>query len=178
MSGLPAWLDDRAALAKAHRASLAVASAWRASEPYQALFARFDALPPGDAEAVAAEAAALFADTAWLTALLAPWMTALAGDDAFEPPLRARRDPLSIGAMLFDHPAVSISATSVSADALTASPVPRTVVVPGRLSVVRYHRAGGARWRQWQAEAIAPGFTVRGAAPCRRLPDQRLGDGM
>ena len=177
MIASPAWLDDAAALAQSHRQSRNAADAWRAGEPYRALTARFDAIEPGDAEGAAAAAVGLLTDTGWLAALLAPLSAALAKDPAFEPPLRVQRDPLRIGAVLFDHPAVSIAATTLSADALARAPAPRTVVMSGRLAVVRYHRAGGAYWRCWQTRPVGADFTAAAAPPCRPLPDQLLADG-
>lgn len=178
LTEVPMWLDDPAALAAAHERSRRAAGAWQKGPAYRALTDRFDAVAADDAEGAASVAQALLADTRWLAVLLAPLMTALADDPLYEPPLRVHRDAARIGAILFDHPAVSIAATTLSAEALSRAPEPRAVVVPGRLAVVRYHRAGGARWRRWRAAPMAEGFTAAAEPPCRPLPDRVLGDGM
>jgi hypothetical protein len=172
------WPDDPAALHEAHARSHVLAGQWLASEAYRALRGRFDQVPVGNAEAAATAAEQLLADLEWLEDLLAPLFAALAGDDLFEPPLRFHRDPLRTGVILLDHPAVSLSATVTSADAMATLPSPASVVVPGRLTVVRYHRAGGARLRRWQAGPIVEPFSAATAAPCRPLADVSLADGV
>ncbi|WP_176496878.1 helix-turn-helix transcriptional regulator [Sphingomonas sp. HMP6] len=78
--------------------------------------------------------------------------------------------------MLLENPEVSIAATVLSADALATVPPPRSVVVPGRVTVTRYVRSGGARMRLWEAEAMRAGFSAgNGRAPNHQMniPDQR-----
>ena len=167
----------RARLLAARGAARLLAADWRNGDARRSLVARFDALPAGDADAVAASATALLAEAGWVGDLLAPLLAALRADHAVEPPLRVVRDRLRIGAILFDHPLVSISAAILSGRALAALPPPASMVVSGRLAIVRYHRAGGARWRGWEAGPVAPGFTAGEAPPLRPLPDRPLGDG-
>lgn len=154
-----------------------MAAAWSAADPYRALARRFDAVPPDDAEAAFVAASEVLGAVGWVEAMLAPLIAALAGDAAFQPPFKVHRDGLRIGAVLFEHPAVTIGASVLSADALAGAPTLRTVVVPGRLAAVRYHRAGGACWRHWTAGPVAAGFSADAAPPCRRLPDRSLVDG-
>lgn len=130
-----------------------------------------------DADAVAAQAAGLLADNGWISSLIEPLVAGLTADDFFQPPLRVNRDPLRIGAALFDHPLVTISATILSADMLARQPSPQTVVVPGRLSVVRYWRSGGAVLRRWQAEAARADFSAQHALPCQPIGAVALSDG-
>ena len=167
----------RARLLAARGAARLLAADWRGADAYRSLVARFDALPAGDADTVAASATALLAEADWVGVLLAPLLAAVGGDHAVEPPLRVMRDRLRIGAILFDHPAVSISAAVLSGRVLAALPPPPSVVVPGCLTIVRYQRAGGARWRGWDAGPVAPDFTAATAVPLRPLPDRPLRDG-
>ncbi len=165
-------------LAAANERSRARAVRWRESTAYRALGERFAGLDRASAHDVARRARALLEDDAWAHALLTPLIEALAGDPWFEPPLRVSRDPLRTGAVLFDCPAVSIAASVLSADALAALPQPETIVVPGRLSVVRYVRGGGARLRLWAADPVRGDFSAAGARPCRMLGLLPIGDGV
>lgn len=169
-------ITDAATLRGAHDRSLALAAAWRDGAGYQQAEAAFagEGLTADD---VAVRAAELLGDDRWIAALIAPLIDALAVDDWFQPPLRVSRDPLRIGALLFDHPLGTISASILSADVLRSLPPPRSVVVPGRLSVVRYWRSGGATLRRWQAERAGPGFSAQAAAPCRTVESLVPADG-
>lgn len=173
----PDW-DDRTALTAAQLQSVVVARAWRASGVYRALVERFDAVAADHVEAVAGAAQRVLAEAGMVEALLAPLVDALAADDWFEPPLRVSRDALRTGAMLFEHPAVSISASLLSAAALAALPPPESVTVSGRLTLVRYVRAGGARLRLWTAEPAGPDFVSATAVPLAPLGSVTLTDGM
>lgn len=172
-----AW-DDRTALTAAQLQSVVVARAWRASEAYRALVERFDAVAANDVEAVAGVAQRVLADSRAIEAVLAPLVDALAADDWFEPPLRVSRDAWRTGAMLFDHPAVAISVSVLSAAALAALPPPENVTVSGRLTLVRYVRAGGARLRLWTAEPAGPDFSSAAALPLAPLGTVKLADAM
>jgi hypothetical protein len=169
------WLDDRPALAQAARASRMMGLAWRAS--MDAVMAAAFRADPADAEAVADEAAALFADADWLALLIAPLTAALHADPRAEPPLRLHRDGLRTGVVLHEGVGVRITASIVAGDALARAPLPVTVVAGGRLQVVRYHRAAGARLERWRAGPVAADFSAATAAACVREEDRRLEDG-
>lgn len=162
---------ERDALDAAAARSLVAAADFRASEPYRALQAAFCGNAVEDA------AVALLEDTDWVGALIAPLVGALAQDPWFEPPFRIARDGLRIGAVLFENAAISIVATVLSADALAALPPPRTVVVPGRLTLTRYIHAGDARLCLWDAEPMGADFSADTAPPCRAAAPVVLGDG-
>ncbi|WP_353203328.1 HEAT repeat domain-containing protein [Sphingomonas sp.] len=164
-------LPDRASLEAAAARSFAAAAAFRASEPYRALELLFAEV------AIERAISTLLSDHDWVGELIAPLITALAEDPWFEPPFRVARDGLRIGTVLFETPAVSIAATVLSANALATLPPPRTVVVPGRVTVTRYVRAGNARLRLWQAEPIGADFSAATAKPCVALPGRLPTDG-
>ncbi len=169
-------IADAETLRTAHERSLRAAAAWREGAAYRQAETAF--VGKGlTADDVALRAAGLLADDRWIEALIAPLIGALAVDDWFQPPLRVSRDPLRIGALLVDHPLVTISASILSADGLRSLPPPRSVVVPGRLSVVRYWRSGGATLRRWQADSAGAGFSAQAAAPCRAIDPLRPNDG-
>lgn len=158
--------------------SAAVAQGFRESAPYRALDAAFAGIAADDVASAEGAAQRLLGDAAWVGALLAPLFAAARDEPFLEPPLRVNRDGLRIGAVLFDCPAVSIAATILSADALAGLPPPRSVVVPGRLSVVRYVRGGGARLRLWHAGPIDAGFAAATARPCAPAGTLPLADGV
>ncbi len=163
-------------LRAAHERSVAVAAAWRDGAGYRQAEAAFagEGLTAVD---VAVQAAGLLADDRWIAVLIAPLIDALAVDDWFQPPLRVSRDPLRIGALMFEHPLVTISASILSADVLVSLPPPQSVVVPGRLSVVRYWRSGGATLRRWQTERAGAEFSAQSASPCRAIESLSPSDG-
>lgn len=170
-------IADPATLEVSHQRSREVAASWRHHPACRWLAAHFDAVDPGDGDAVATVAARLLADHDWVGDLLEPLIAELRTDPWFEPPFRVNRDALRIGAVLFDHPAVSITATVLSGDVLASLPKPATVVVPGRLSVVRYVRAGGVRLRLWRAPAIPADRADVAAARCMPVSSIALADG-
>ena len=169
---------DHARLAERRAASLALAQDWRQSAPYRRATDMFADCDGATAEAIADRATLLLADGNWASALLAPLIDALAADAWIDPPLRFSRDPLRTGAILIDHPAVTITAAVLSAAALAAAPRPETIVVPGRMSVVRYERGGDATLLLWRAERAGPDFSATHAPPSRPAGAVRLVDGL
>lgn len=157
--------------------SRAFAAVWRASSAWRQAQAALDAAATGGAEAVARAAERLLCDDAWLAGLLGGPISALAADPWAEPPLRANRDPLRSGAILFEHAAATLTASVLSAAVLRTLPAPATVVVPGRLTVTRYVRAGGARLERWRAPALRPCFTAAAMGRAVAAGAQRLRDG-
>ncbi len=168
--------DDRYRAAQA--LSRSVAARFRESAGYRQAAAAFAGCEAAPADGIAARASDLLGDGEWPQSLLTPLIEALRGDDWFDPPLRANRDALRIGALLFESPAVSISATMLSADVLGALPAPQTVVMPGRLSIARYWLGGGARLRRWHAEPVGADFETATAQPCVAGDEVPLLDGM
>lgn len=167
-----------AGLTDAHTALARLAQDWRQSAPYARAAALFADCDDASAESIADRAMVLLADPDWAGDLIAPLIDALAHDAGIDPPLQFSRDPLRTGAILFDHPAVTITAAVLSAATLAMAPRPTTVVVPGRLSVVRYERGGGATLLLWRAEPTTRDFTTADAPSCRPAGAVRLVDGL
>ena len=172
-------VDDatRAAIIAARIAGRATIDAWRASPAWGALHGAFADCPADDADKALARASALFGDHGWAAALLAPLTAALAADPLFEPPFKVDRDAVRIGAVLYDCPAVSISACRTNAAALRRLPPPATIAFSGRLAVTRYVRAGGAALRRWHVPAADRHFSAAAAPPCAENPPVTLRDG-
>lgn len=147
---LPAAAEWKAA----ERRAAAVAAAWRDSDAVARVRAAFAGCDPYAVDHVGEAAAALLAEPAWIAPLLAPLVAALAADPWFEPPFRVTRDRLRTTVQLLDLPAGSLNATVFDGRALAAA-APATLVASGRLVVARYHVAGGARLRRWDAAAAS-----------------------
>jgi hypothetical protein len=154
--------------------SAPINAAWLAGPSAEAvaLFVDLD-----DPATIAAKARALLTDLGWVEALLAPLIRALHADPWFEPPFRTSRDALRTGTVLIDCPAVSLTATVTSAAALNRLTVAPTVVLPGRVTLTRYVRGGGAVMRQWRADAAGPDFSAGTTSPARELAPRVLKDG-
>jgi hypothetical protein len=167
----------RDAIVAARGPSCEIAAKWRAGAEVRALERVFADCPLDGAEPAAERAERLFEDDGWVEALLAPLVAALADEPLFEPALKLRRDGVRVGAVLFECPSVSISASVTDAAALAALPPPETVTFSGRVTVTRYVRAGSATLRRWSAEPVATDFRAGEARPCAVLPPLALADG-
>ncbi|MEI9927754.1 MAG: hypothetical protein WDN44_08695 [Sphingomonas sp.] len=150
---------------------------WRDGAEYRALAAAFADCPLDAPDSAADRAERLLADAGLAGALLAPLVEALAADRFFEPPLRIARDAARTGAVLFDGPAATITASVTDATTLATRPAPATIVFAGRVTVTRYVKAGGATLRRWRTDPLTPGFTAADAPPCVPLAPIHLSDG-
>ena len=159
--------DDprRPAIVGAHARSAPVAAAWRRSDEVRALAEVFDAACATDVDRACECGVALLSDATLVARLLTPLVETLAEDPFFEPPFKVQRDRHRIGAALFDSPAARLTAAVTRPGAAA----PDTVVVPGQISVTRYHRAGGVTLSRWDAGTVARDFTAAGASPATRL---------
>ncbi|MHA6718317.1 hypothetical protein ACX40Y_02585 [Sphingomonas sp. RS6] len=168
----------RADIAASRARSLAIVGAWKTLPVQERLRATFADCPLDCADPAADRAAALLADSGWIGDLLDPLVTALAADPWFEPPLRASRDALRSGALLFDSPVATLTMSVTNAAALArAAPQPPSIVFTGRVAVTRYIRTGGARWRRWRTEPASPGFSAANAASPLPIADFQPRDG-
>lgn len=168
-------LEDRAALVASRAASRRFAEQHRLGAAWRWADTALVGLETADAEQVARRATLLLEDSAWVRALLAPMMRALDGDRWFEPPWRVQRDGPRLGAVIYEHPALTITGTLLT-HIPGAAPTAR-LVVPGRLSVVRYQRGSG-RVLLWRTEAAGPDFAAASAPPIVPIGAVALRDGL
>ena len=166
---------DRTAAASERPAELARRR--RDSPPMRDLAVRFAGLGDDDVGEIAHRAHDLLEDDEWVGALLAPGIAALADDPWAQPPLAVSRDPAKTGAVLFDAGTIVVTASITAAAALAARPA-ASVIVPGRLAIVRYVRSGDARLHLWRAPRVGPEFSAADAAPASPLGALPLGDGV
>lgn len=162
-------------LADARARSVSINSEWL-SGPIAAVAARFAGID--DAEEIERRAAIWLADPDPVESLLRPLIDTLGVDPWFEPPFKVSRDRLRTGVALFDCPAIALSITVTCAAELNRLPPPATIVMPGRVTLTQYVRAGKAQMRRWRAEPARPDFSAAGAAPARELSPRVLEDGM
>lgn len=165
------------AMAAAAARSFAVGRDWIAAPAMRHLDERFDAAG-NEPDQVADAAEALLRDADWVQRLLAPLLPELLAEPWFEPPLRASRDAMRTGVVLYSHPTVAITASVTDAATLRRQPPARTVVAAGRLSVAHYVRGGDAVVRRWHAPAADGDFTGDAAGPCQPLSPIALFDGL
>lgn len=161
-------------LAGARKRSASINSEWL-SGPIATVAALFADLE--DAEEIERRAATWLADLWQVEALLRPLIDALCADPWFEPPFKVSRDRLRTGVALLDCPSIALSVTIICAAELNRLPLPATVVMPGRVTLTRYIRAGKARMRRWRTEPAGPDLSAAGAASARELAPSMLEDG-
>lgn len=178
---LDAWLDDKAARAATAAAMRAQAEAIAALPAFARLKRALKPATERGAAAVLALARRLIEDDAAIAALLGAAISAAARDPFCRPPLRASRNAVQDGLLLFSDPALTIEAAVMSADALalkrTSSEKPPAISFTGQRSLFRFVKAGGARLSVWTAPLIGPGFTAAAGGRCRRRERRRPADG-
>lgn len=169
-------MPDRASAAAAATRAAALAKQWRNGAVIDELSARFAGLGE-DTDALSERAHALFADDGWVQSLIEPGIAALRDDPWVQPPLAVSRDAVKTGAVLVDAGSIVITASVTAADRLATAP-PASVIVPGRLTVARYVKSGGARLQLWRAPPAGSDFSAAEAKPATPLGALPLGDGV
>ena len=87
--------------------------------------------------------------------------------------MRVARDRSRSGAILYDDPAVSVTASVLAAGSAGARAMPDTIVAAGRITVTRYIRGGGAtllRWRVPPVPTVCTAAAMGSARPVAPLP--------
>lgn len=178
---LGAWLEDKAGRAATAAAMRGQAEAIAASPAFVELR---QALPPAaerGAAAVLAAARRLIEDDAAVAALLDRAISAAAADPFCRPPLRAFRNEVQDGLLLFSDPVLTVQLAVMSADALVieraSSGGPAAISFSGERSLFRFVKGGGALLSVWSAPCIGPGFTAAAAGRCHRRELRALADG-
>jgi hypothetical protein len=180
-AALHAWLADRGRQRRTQSAVDAFARDWGRGAVHESFDRALADLPDESAEAVAAAMTDLFADDGWVEALIDRLADQLRADPFFEPPFRAINSDVHRGLIAFEDPRVSIAAgvTSVAQLATKKSGKrgPTSVGFTGRVTVLKFVRAGGALLSLWEAPRITAGFNAAEAGRCRRTGERRLADG-
>jgi len=178
---LEAWLADRGKQRRTRRAVDEFALEWSRGPVHQRFDQALANLPEQSAEAVAEAIRGLFADDLWVDALIDVLAARLAADPFFEPPFRALNSDIHEGLLVFDDERVSIAAGVTNVARLAAKKTaPRgatSVGLTGRVTVLKFVKAGDALLSFWEAPRITAGFTAADAGTCARTGEKRLRDG-
>ena len=175
------WLDDRDRQRRTQRAIEAAGRAWDQGPVQRRFDEAMAGLPARTAEAVAEAARALFADDAWVDRLIGTLVAPMQADPFFDPPFRAINSDIHSGLIVFEHDFVSIAAGVTMVTDLAAKKSARrgatSVAFSGRVSVLKFVKAGGARISLWKAPPITAAFSARDAGQCMRGGEVQLADG-
>lgn len=178
---LEAWLADRGKQRRTRRAIDEFALEWSCGPIHQRFDQAIANLPEQSAEALADAIRGLFADDLWVDALIDGLAARLAADPFFEPPFRALNSDIHEGLLVFEDERVSIAAGVANVARLAAKKTaPRgatSVGLTGKVSVLKFVKAGDALLSFWEAPRITAGFTAADAGTCARTGEQRLRDG-
>jgi len=175
------WLAEGARQRRTQAAINAFSREWRSG----AIHRRFDemiaALPEQSAEALAEAVRALFADDRWVDGLIAGLADGLRDDNFFDPPFAAINSDVHSGLVVFDDERVAIAAGVTGRSDLAAKKSGKrgatSIGFTGRVTVIKFVKAGGARLSFWEADPIGAGFTAAGAGRCRPAGMRAIEDG-
>jgi hypothetical protein len=138
-------------------------------------------LPAESAEAVADAARRLFADDAWVDAVIGELAERMRVDPFFDPPFRAINSDIHSGLVLFEDERMSIAAGVTRIADLAAKKLAKrggtSIALSGRVSVLKFVKAGGARISLWEAPEITESFTASDAGRCAPAGALQLADG-
>jgi hypothetical protein len=102
-------------------------------------------------------------------------------DPFFDPPFSAINSDVHTGLVLFEDMRVSVAAGVTRVADLAAKKTAKrgatSVGFSGRVSVLKFVRAGGARISLWEAPPITAQFTASDAGQCVRTGERHLADG-
>lgn len=147
--------------------------------------ARFDSamagLPEPSEWAVAEAVRGLFGDDDWVDALVGGLAEGLRRDPFFDPPFRHINSDLHSGLIAFEDERVTIAAgvTPVAQLAARKSSARSATSVgfTGRVTVLKFIKAGGARLSFWSAPPITAAFSAADAGRCTRDRELHIADG-
>jgi hypothetical protein len=175
------WLASREAQRRTQERIDRCGEQWRFGEVRLRFSSAMAALRNESAEAVADAMAALFADNAWLDALTDTLAAELSSDPYFEPPFAAPHTDVHQGLIVYEDPRVMVAAGTTGIGQLAArksSPRGATSVgLSGRLTVLKFLKAGDAVISLWDAPPVGRDFSAAHAGRCIRTGERRLGDG-
>jgi hypothetical protein len=175
------WLSDRERQRLTQRAIEAFAQDWRRGPVQQRFAHAMSALPEQSAEAVAEAARALFADDGWIEAVIEGLAAQVGADPFFAPPLPHLNSDVHSGLVVFQDERVSITVSVADKARLAAKKTAKrgatSIGFTGRVSVLKFVRAGGARLSLWEAPQITADFAAARAGRCRRVGERDLADG-
>lgn len=175
------WLADPGRQRRSRAAADDFARDWNCGPVHRRFDEMIAALPEQSAEALARAVQGLFADDGWFDSLIDGLAAALRDDPFFDPPFGAIRSDVHGGLLVFEDEWLSIGAgVSAVADLAAKKNARRSTTsigFTGRVHVIKFAKAGGARLSFWEAPAITAGFTAAAAGQCRPTGTRDIEDG-
>lgn len=175
------WLADPGRQRRTQRAIDAFAREWNSGPAKRRFDDALAVLPEQSAEAVAATIRGLFADHRWVDALIGRLAGRMSSDPFFDPPFRALNSDVHSGLILLEDPRVSIAAGVADVAQLAAKKRSKrsatSVGFSGRVTVLKFVRAGEATISLWEAPPITAAFTAAASGRCVRTGERKLADG-
>lgn len=175
------WLADRRQQKQTQAGIEGFARRWNRGPVQQAFEDAMADLPAQSAEAVADAARRLFADDSWVDAAIGQLAEQLRIDPFFNPPFSAINSDIHTGLVLFEDERMSIAAGVTRIADLAAKKVAKrgatSIAFSGRVGVLKFVKAGGARLSLWEAPPITESFTAADAGRCGRTGELELADG-
>lgn len=174
------WLADPLQQNQTQAAIDGFARRWNQGPVQQAFESAMARLTSHSAEAVADSARLLFTDDNWVNAVIDQLAQQLRADPHFDPPFRPMTGGLHSGLVVFEDRHMSIAAGVTRAIDLAARKTAKrgatSVGFSGRVSVLKFVKAGGARISLWETAPITADFTARNAGTCARTGEIQLAD--
>jgi hypothetical protein len=175
------WLADREHQANTQSRIDGFAREWNRGGVQLGFSRAMADLSEQSAEAVAEAARALFSNDQWVDSLIGSLAAPMRTDPFFDPPFRAMNSDIHSGLILFEDEHMSVAAGVTHVVDLAAKKTAKrgatSVGFSGRVSVLKFVRAGGARISLWEAPPITADFTASDAGRCVRTGDRQLADG-
>ena len=175
------WLGDREAQRRVQLATDRFARGWDAGAVQRSFRESTATLAAPTAEAVAAAARALFANDLWIDGLIASLAAAMRVEPFFDPPFRAMGTDIHRGLVVFEDENMVVAAGVIQLADLAARKSARrgagSINFSGRVSVLKFVKAGGAHISLWEAPQITAAFSAAKAGQCTRVGERRLVDG-
>lgn len=174
------WLGDKDRQNHAYIEGRRFAEQWLRGPVHRRIADAFDGADRG-AEAIAKQAARLFADDGWVGKLLTNFAEPLRRNPWFEPHFPAINSDVHNGLIVYENENVTVAAGVTRLDQLAAKKNgPRgaaSIGFTGQLTVLKFVRAGGACLSFWEAPFITGDFTAAKAGQCEHRGARRLVDG-
>lgn len=178
---LRTWLADRDAHRHAERAAGRAAKAWSGGPVHRRFDEVMGALRGAGVDRIVAAARTLFADEAWVDALIDHLAREMRGDPYFEPPFRALHSDIHSGLLVFEDSHVTIAAGVSRVAQLAAkknvNAKAASVNFTGQVSVLKFVKAGGAVLAFWEGPEIGEDFSAATAGTCRKTERRAIADG-
>lgn len=180
-SELAGFAADRRRQRESLEAIARSATDWRQGEYHRRFADTLALVDADDADGIAASVQRLFADDAWLDALIAAFAGELRRNPWFDPPFPALTGDLQTGLLVYDDDKVAIAAGVIRiaqiAERKSGKRGATSVNFSGQVSVVKFVKAGGATLSFWEAPPIGWDFTGESAGRCRQVERRRIADG-